>query len=307
MLFADLKDSLELIRDLDPEATQQPLDPALHAMMDAVHRYEGTVNQVLGDGIMALLALPLPMRTTPSGPATRHSPCRRHSAMPLSAGRMPEGPQDHDRATEPHAAPCLWPQRLTAEGAPVLAPLILPIRRLGARGGGGRSAGLAMLAGQQARAQWGNGWKSAQVPRASGGTRAALQETGWGTAAMPSGGASHQVCGARGQGPGGGGHATPRADSGHHDHGALWGLGGRIAAPRSPPTRVWASPSQPWLTSRCCSVWGVSGEGSLPLRLGIWDGHRREGWPRREQRGRRAGGLEGVGDGGDRQASRRRL
>ena len=44
VLFADLKDSLELIRDLDPEVAQQLLDPALHAMMDAVHRYEGTVN-----------------------------------------------------------------------------------------------------------------------------------------------------------------------------------------------------------------------------------------------------------------------
>ena len=54
VLFADLKDSTELIRGLDPEAAQQLLDPALQHMMDAVHRFEGTVNQVLGDGIMAL-------------------------------------------------------------------------------------------------------------------------------------------------------------------------------------------------------------------------------------------------------------
>jgi class 3 adenylate cyclase len=59
VLFADLKGSTELIRDLDPEQTQALLDPALHAMMDAVHRYEGTVNQVLGDGIMALFGAPL--------------------------------------------------------------------------------------------------------------------------------------------------------------------------------------------------------------------------------------------------------
>jgi hypothetical protein len=37
-------------RDLDPEAAQRLLDPAIQGMMDAVHRYEGTVNQVLGDG-----------------------------------------------------------------------------------------------------------------------------------------------------------------------------------------------------------------------------------------------------------------
>src|SRR3989475_3797383 len=54
VLFADLTGSTELIRDLDPEQAQALLDPALHAMMDAVHRFEGTVNQVLGDGIMAL-------------------------------------------------------------------------------------------------------------------------------------------------------------------------------------------------------------------------------------------------------------
>src|SRR5215510_11645355 len=59
VLFADLKGSTELIRDLDPEAAQRLLDPALHRMMDAVHRYEGTVNQVLGDGIMALFGAPV--------------------------------------------------------------------------------------------------------------------------------------------------------------------------------------------------------------------------------------------------------
>jgi class 3 adenylate cyclase/tetratricopeptide (TPR) repeat protein len=59
VLFADLKDSTELIKDLDPEAAQKLLDPALHHMMDAVHRFEGTVNQVLGDGIMALFGAPI--------------------------------------------------------------------------------------------------------------------------------------------------------------------------------------------------------------------------------------------------------
>ena len=59
VLFADIKGSTELIAGLDPEEARQLLDPALHVMMDAVHRYEGTVNQVLGDGIMALFGAPL--------------------------------------------------------------------------------------------------------------------------------------------------------------------------------------------------------------------------------------------------------
>jgi class 3 adenylate cyclase/tetratricopeptide (TPR) repeat protein len=59
VFFADIKDSTRLIEGLDPEAAQRLLDPALHMMMDAVHRYEGTVNQVLGDGLMALFGAPI--------------------------------------------------------------------------------------------------------------------------------------------------------------------------------------------------------------------------------------------------------
>jgi class 3 adenylate cyclase/tetratricopeptide (TPR) repeat protein len=59
VLFADLKGSTELIQGLDPEEARTLLDPALQTMMEAVHRYEGTVNQVLGDGIMALFGAPL--------------------------------------------------------------------------------------------------------------------------------------------------------------------------------------------------------------------------------------------------------
>src|ERR671925_156257 len=59
VLFADLKGSTELIAGLDPEEARSLLDPALHVMIEAVHRYEGTVNQVLGDGIMALFGAPV--------------------------------------------------------------------------------------------------------------------------------------------------------------------------------------------------------------------------------------------------------
>src|SRR5215471_3373118 len=54
VLFADLQASLELLADRDPEEARQLLDPILERMMAAVHRYEGTVNQIMGDGIMAL-------------------------------------------------------------------------------------------------------------------------------------------------------------------------------------------------------------------------------------------------------------
>jgi class 3 adenylate cyclase len=59
VLFADLKGSMELLADRDPEEARQLLDPVLERMMAAVHRYEGTVNQIMGDGIMALFGAPL--------------------------------------------------------------------------------------------------------------------------------------------------------------------------------------------------------------------------------------------------------
>ena len=59
VLFADLKGSMELLADRDPEEARNVLDPVLERRMEAAHRYEGTVNQVMGDGIMALFGAPL--------------------------------------------------------------------------------------------------------------------------------------------------------------------------------------------------------------------------------------------------------
>ena len=59
VLFADLKGSMELLADRDPEEARRILDPVLERMMEAVHHYEGTVNQVMGDGIMALFGAPI--------------------------------------------------------------------------------------------------------------------------------------------------------------------------------------------------------------------------------------------------------
>ena len=59
VLLADLKGSMELLADRDPEEARKLLDPVLERMMEAVHHYEGTVNQVMGDGIMALFGAPI--------------------------------------------------------------------------------------------------------------------------------------------------------------------------------------------------------------------------------------------------------
>jgi class 3 adenylate cyclase len=76
VLFADLKGSMELLADRDPEDARKILDPVLEHMMDAVHRYEGTANQVMGHGIMALFGAPIAHETTPSARATPRCGCR---------------------------------------------------------------------------------------------------------------------------------------------------------------------------------------------------------------------------------------
>src|SRR5229473_6174889 len=58
-LFADIKGSMDLIEDLDPEDARSLIDPALALMMDAVHRYEGYVAQSTGDGIFAFFGAPI--------------------------------------------------------------------------------------------------------------------------------------------------------------------------------------------------------------------------------------------------------
>jgi class 3 adenylate cyclase/tetratricopeptide (TPR) repeat protein len=59
VLFADLKGSMELLADRDPEEARMILDPVLEHMVEAVHRFDGFVNQVMGDGIMALFGAPI--------------------------------------------------------------------------------------------------------------------------------------------------------------------------------------------------------------------------------------------------------
>jgi class 3 adenylate cyclase/tetratricopeptide (TPR) repeat protein len=61
LLFADIRNSTSLIDSLgDPELGMRRLEPVLNLMKDAVHRYDGIVNKVQGDGVMALFGAPRP-------------------------------------------------------------------------------------------------------------------------------------------------------------------------------------------------------------------------------------------------------
>jgi class 3 adenylate cyclase len=53
-LFADIKGSMDLMEDLDPEEARAIVDPAIRLMIDATHRYDGYVAQSTSDGIFAL-------------------------------------------------------------------------------------------------------------------------------------------------------------------------------------------------------------------------------------------------------------
>jgi class 3 adenylate cyclase len=65
ILFADIKGSMDIMEGLDPEESKQLFDPCLHHMIEAVHRAEGTVSRVLGDGILALFGAPLAIEDHP--------------------------------------------------------------------------------------------------------------------------------------------------------------------------------------------------------------------------------------------------
>ena len=87
VLFADLKGSMELLADRNPEDARRILDPVLELMMEAVHRYEGTVNQVMGDGIMALFGAPVAhedhaVRACYAALRIIHTKPARHRVMP---------------------------------------------------------------------------------------------------------------------------------------------------------------------------------------------------------------------------------
>ena len=59
ILFADLEKSMELSEQVDPEEWHAILDRFFQILADGVHRYEGTINQYTGDGIMALFGAPI--------------------------------------------------------------------------------------------------------------------------------------------------------------------------------------------------------------------------------------------------------
>jgi class 3 adenylate cyclase/tetratricopeptide (TPR) repeat protein len=95
VLFADVRGSLSVIQGVDPEEGQALLDAVLEAMAEAVHRYEGAVNQVMGDGIMALFGAPVAhedhaLRAACAALAMQDAVRRLHSAHWVARGIRPE-------------------------------------------------------------------------------------------------------------------------------------------------------------------------------------------------------------------------
>src|SRR5215468_3468441 len=87
-LFADIKGSMELMEDLDPEEARAIVDPALKLMIDAVHRYGGFVVQSTGDGIFALFGAPAAHEDHPQ--RALYAAFRMHEAMRHYGERLRE-------------------------------------------------------------------------------------------------------------------------------------------------------------------------------------------------------------------------
>jgi class 3 adenylate cyclase len=96
-LFADIKGSMELMEDLDPEEARAIVDPALKLMMDAVHHYRGYIVQSTGDGIFALFGAPTAHEDHPQrSPASAERLRQKTDRWPADgrttrAGRRPAG------------------------------------------------------------------------------------------------------------------------------------------------------------------------------------------------------------------------
>jgi class 3 adenylate cyclase len=92
-LFADIKGSMDLMEDLDPEEARAIVDPALKLMIDAVHRYDGYIVQSTGDGIFALFGAPVAHEDHPQralhAALRMQDAMRRYSATLREAGSPP--------------------------------------------------------------------------------------------------------------------------------------------------------------------------------------------------------------------------
>ncbi len=92
-LFADIKGSMELMEDLDPEQARAIVDPALKLMMEAVHRYDGYIVQSTGDGIFALFGAPVAHEDHPQralyAALRMQEEMRRYMAKLRGAGNLP--------------------------------------------------------------------------------------------------------------------------------------------------------------------------------------------------------------------------
>jgi len=92
-LFADIKGSMDLIEDLDPEEARAIVDPALRLMIDAVHHYDGYVAQPIGDGIFALFGAPVAHEDHPQralfAALRMQQELKRYSDRTRAEGRLP--------------------------------------------------------------------------------------------------------------------------------------------------------------------------------------------------------------------------
>jgi AAA ATPase-like protein/adenylate/guanylate cyclase family protein len=168
VLFADLKGSMELLAGRDPEEARQLLDPVLDRMMAAVHQYESTVNQVMGDGIMALFGAPLAHED--------HAVRACYAAL-----RMQEAVQQYAAEVQrTHGVPIHMRVGLNAEvtGAGVVRSRLQAAAVLGLTRFVGRQPELETLQQALAQAQAGNGQVVALVGEAGVGKSRLLYEFG---------------------------------------------------------------------------------------------------------------------------------
>ena len=95
VLFADVAGFTTLAEQLDPEVVHDIINRCFEGITAEVHRFEGTINQYTGDGVMALFGAPLAHEDSPPGRARRSGYSARHPRRgPDPPGRARAQPAD---------------------------------------------------------------------------------------------------------------------------------------------------------------------------------------------------------------------
>ena len=106
VLFADVANFTTISEKLDPEEIHGIMDGCFKILMDEIHKYEGTINQFTGDGVMALFGAPLAHED--HAQRACHAALAIQKALAATVRRLKEGPAPSTSGCASASTPVPW-------------------------------------------------------------------------------------------------------------------------------------------------------------------------------------------------------